>query len=1033
VKAFRISDLSNPKYNKEVNVAWERFLNGGNSSSSVGLRPTIFDSWRRCVLGRVDPSLHQAQMMLDDSEMDELRRHNARLIYASAPFMVQAQRLLAQTGTVMILTDPQGIILDVEGDQHLRDAMERVRLTPGAFWNETSSGTNAIGTALVLGQPTQIHASEHFCEEVKKWTCSATVIRDPSSGSILGALDISGFGSTYNQHSLPLVAMTAERIENRLVQIEMERRFELLELSGHRLSAHAEGVIIFDSNGHLVKANDKAEIALSSWNATLSANTKIPVLGPTELSNSQPDMLPNWLVANRIEPIFRKSILLGFVVSIPLLPSPSNPPSATHADYNSASVTESQSDMCSPLLSTMLDQSYALVFIKDMAGRYEFVNRRFEEVFRISSREALGKTDAQIFDSDIAQTLRKRDLEAISQPMSKESLDELLFENRTILLTATRFPIRDGTGVIQSICTQAILVSKNYETGTDQRLMDLHSAPSCEGVLVTDSKGQIVTVNTIFTQITGYTSADVIGKSPSLLKSGLHSNEFYERLWRSLIDRGRWQGEIQNRRKNGDIYPEWLTIYSINGPNGKIQSYIAIFGDNSAAKTSQARVEFMRTHDILTNLPNRSLLMDRLKDCVDEAERQKNQITVILIGLDNVKDLNETLGHDLGDHLLQQIVERLRRCICDADTIARVDGNKFVIVLRGATLEETHCYSTNIIDYLSSSFYFDGAEFFVTTSLGISCYPEDGNTAAALLKNADTAMRAAKARGRNRYQFFAEELNEQLTHRVSIETALRTAIEHDHFRVAYQPQVDLITGEIVGAEALIRWTDPILGEVSPACFIPIAEGADLISTIGEVVLSKVLQQISFWQRQSLALPRISINIAAQQMQEPNFAEHLFELLKVNNVKPEAICIELTEGTLVADLDKTRQKLLLITQHGVSVSIDDFGTGYSSLSYLSHLPIHELKVDQSFVRNIVDEASSQIITTAIIEMAHALGASVLAEGIETSAQLRILNDKHCNIGQGYYFHRPLSIEAFEKLLINGNAVAKHEYRTCVPPV
>jgi two-component system CheB/CheR fusion protein len=964
--------------------------------------------------------------MLDNSEMDELRRHNARLIYASSPIMVQAQRLLAQTGTVMVLTDPQGIILDIEGDQHLRDAMERVRLTPGACWSETSGGTNAIGTALVLGQPTQIHASEHFCEEVKKWTCSATVIRDPSSGSILGALDISGFSNTYNQHSLPLVAMTAERIENRLAQIEMKRRVELLELSAHQLSTQAEGVILFDCNGHLLRANDKAEAALAAWDATLSANTKIPVPGPIELSSSQTDMLPNWLVANRMDPIFRSGTLLGFVVSVPLPATPPSPPPEIIAAPDSASPPAHPSEKSLPLLSTMLDQSYALVFIKDMAGRYEFVNRRFEEVFKIRSSDAIGKTDAQIFEPALAQTLRRRDMEAISQPTSRESLDELLLADRMILLTAVRFPIRDSSGVVQSVCTQAIQVSKNHESCTDQRPMDLHSAPSCEGVLVTDSEGHIVTVNAAFTQITGYTNADVIGKSPRFLKSGLHSNEFYERLWRSLVDRGRWQGEIQNRRKNGDIYPEWLTIYSIKRLDGRIQSYIAIFGDNSAAKTSQARVEFMRTHDILTNLPNRSLLMDRLKDCVDEAERLKDQITVMLVGLDNVKDLNETLGHDLGDQLLQQITERLRRCICDADTIARVDGDKFAVVLRGETLEKIHYSAANIIDYLSASFCFEDAEFFVTTSIGISCYPADGNTGGILLKNADTALHAAKAGGRNRYQFFAEEMNVQLTHRMSLETAVRAAIEHDHFRVVYQPQVDLVTGKIVGAEALIRWKDPILGEVSPASFIPIAEEADLISSIGEIVLSKVLRHVSLWQRQGLALPRISINIAAQQMQEPHFADHLIEMLEINHVTPDSICIELTEGTLVKNLDETRQTLLSITRQGISISIDDFGTGYSSLSYLSRLPIDELKIDQSFVRNIVDEPSSQSITTAIIEMAHALGASVLAEGIETGAQLQILNDKRCDIGQGYYFHRPLSIEAFEKLLIDGSNPPGNQY-------
>ncbi|NMG74740.1 EAL domain-containing protein [Aromatoleum diolicum] len=1006
--------MSHPKYNKQIKGAWEKFLSGKDYSASAGLRPTIDESWRRCLVSRVDPTHNPTPPLLERSALQALRERHERLISASSPFMVQSRSLLARTGTVMILTDPEGTILDVEGDPRLRDAIERVHLVPGASWNETASGTNAIGTALVLLQPIQVHASEHFCEEVQKWSCSAAVIRDPVTAAILGVLDVSGLSGTYNKYSLPLVAMTAERIENQLAQQESERRLALLEACLPRLSS-GDGVIVFDRHGNLVKANDKATAALAAWDVSLIATTRIPLPGAAETPDAAPETLPEWLLANRIEPILRKSQLLGFVVSIPMLAALSDRSLPRIGESAAARVPGTPSEPREALLSTMLDQSASVVFLKDMAGHYEFVNRCFEQTFGVRSADILGRTDAQIFNADLAQTLRRRELEAIAKAASCESVDELTLDGRSVWLAAVRFPIRDGSGEITSICTQANEIAQADEARSALRSTTAAVDPAGEGVLVTDANGHIVTVNAAFTRITGYAVDEVIGKPPRILKSGLHAKEFYQRMWRSLIDHGRWQGEIQNRRKNGDIYPEWLTIYSIKSADGAIQNFIAIFGDASAIKASQQHVEFMRIHDPLTGLPNRSLLMERLKECVDEAARLKDPLAVMLIGLDNFRDINDSLGHDLGDRLLQHITDRLRRCICDAHTIARLGGDEFAVVMRGATSEELHRFAANTLDYLSASFCLGGQERFITTSLGISLYPADGDSGAILLRNADTAMHAAKAGGRNRYQFFAEDMNARLRQRMSLETGLRAAIEHDRFRVVYQPQDDLVTGAMVGAEALLRWTDPTLGEVPASRFIPVAEEAGLIVTIGDIVLSKVLAQIALWRMQGLVPPRISINVAAQQMREPHFVEHLCELLERQGVPPEAICLELTEGTLMTDLDQTAQILSRITRHGIAISIDDFGTGYSSLSYLSRLPIQELKVDQSFVRTIADEAGNRSITTAIIDMAHALGMTVLAEGIETGAQLQILKDRHCEIGQGYYFHRPLSSAAFATLL------------------
>ncbi|MCK0506051.1 EAL domain-containing protein [Aromatoleum anaerobium] len=1002
--------MSHPENNPQVKAAWEKLLSGQFRGTTRALRPAIDDSWRRCLIGQVDPGGGGARPAVERGELEALRNRNERLISASAPFMIQAREFLAHTGTVMILTDPEGTILDVEGDAHLRDPIQRAGLVPGHNWHESSMGTNAIGTALALGQPIQVHASEHFCEEVQRWTCAAAVIRDPVDASILGVLDLSGLRHDYSQHSLPLIATTANSIEARLAQMELERRFQLLEAAVQRLSA-ADGVIVFDTRGRLVKVNERAAPALAAWGVTLSTDTRIPV--GSGLSGVASPQLPDWVLASRIEPVFRGVGLLGFVVSIPLpavLPqTPDNVPAET------APVPARESGGRQAMLATMIDQTASLVSLKDLDGRYEFVNRRFEEVFGMKSADIVGRTDAQLFEREQARQMRARDLEAVERTVHSESTDEIDLGHRRVRLAAVRFPIFDEAGRVTALCTQATELGRPGLQGPAPSAADAMERAD-EGVMITDARGVILTVNAAFTRITGYSLQDVAGKLPSILQSGLHSQEFYESLWLSLAEHGRWQGEIQNRRKSGEIFPEWLTIYAVKSADGEVQSYVGIFGDSSALQTSQRRIEFMTTHDGLTGLPNRNLLMDRLSDCIADARRRRDSLAVMLIDLDHFKGINDSLGHDVGDLLLQQVAERLRRCLCDAHTLARVGGDEFAVIVRSRTVDEIRRLAAHTLEYLSVSFCIRGHELCGAASIGISLFPEDGDTATSLLQNADTALYEAKAQGRNRFRFFAAAMQAMVQQRMTLETGLRTAIDNDRFEIVYQPQNALAGGELVGAEALLRWRDPVLGEIPPGRFIPAAEEAGLIVTLSEHVLTKVLSRIALWRRQGFVPPRISINIVAQQLREPHFVEHLCELLESRGVPPAAICLELTEGTLMEDLDGASQMLSRLTERGIAVSIDDFGTGYSSLAYLGRLPIHELKVDQSFVRGIASEASKRSIIAAIIDMAHALGMQVLAEGIETEDQLAFLKERHCEMGQGYLFHRPLSAEAFERLFV-----------------
>jgi two-component system CheB/CheR fusion protein len=667
-------------------------------------------------------------------------------------------------------------------------------------------------------------------------------------------------------------------------------------------------------------------------------------------------------------------------------------------------------------LLAIMNHSVSIVSLKDANGRYEFVNQRFEEIFGIKALDATGKTDQQLFSAEISRLLRGADLDTMRKLDAVESTEELSMPAGTIWLESVRFPIYDRNGVVRAVCTQANDVTRRRHADEQLRLAAKVFDRAGEAIVITDAKATIITVNDAFTEVTGYRLDEVIGKNPKLLQSGHHSKEFYATMWRSLTEQGSWQGEIYNRRKNGDVYPEWLTINTVKNEDDQVVNYVSIFSDITAIKTSQRRIEFLATHDELTGLPNRSLLVDRLKHALSLAKRQKQKIAVLFIDLDHFKNINDSLGHDVGDVLLKQATERLQRCVRDSDTLARLGGDEFVAVLVDVELEEVNTVAGRIVDFLGASFHVNDQNLFVSASIGISIFPEDGDDSVSLLKSADTAMYRAKGRGRNQYQFFADEMKVVALQRMTLETGLRLALDAGHLRMVYQPKIDIRTREIVGAEALLRWHDPTLGEISPANFIPIAEGCGLMGLIGCRVFDLVLTQIASWRRDGFDVPRIAINVSAHQLRDTNFVGQLDGWMKAVGVPSTCIGVELTESALMERIDVVREMLMQLEQMGITLSVDDFGTGYSSLSYLRKLPIHELKVDRSFVDGIADEPDDRSIAKTVIDMAHALGLRVVAEGVETEAQLEVLQLEGCDIAQGYLFHHPLSPEDFAKALV-----------------
>ncbi|MBK7000454.1 MAG: EAL domain-containing protein [Rhodoferax sp.] len=666
-------------------------------------------------------------------------------------------------------------------------------------------------------------------------------------------------------------------------------------------------------------------------------------------------------------------------------------------------------------LQSIMNHSVSIVVLKNATGRYEFVNHRFEEIFGIKAEDAIGKTDHQIFSTQVAKLLRDHDLETMRLLTPFETLDEMVIGERQFWLQSIRFPIYDNDGAVHSICTQANDVTQKRHAQEQLRLAAKVFDRAGEAITITDAQGMIITVNDAFTKITGYTLTEVIGKNPRILQSGKHSKDFYAQMWRGLTEHGSWQGEILNRRKNGDIYPEWLTINSVRNEEGHVTNYVAIFSDITAIKSSQRRIEFMATHDTLTGIPNRSLLLDRLQHALSLAKRKKEKIAVVFIDLDNFKTINDSLGHEIGDKLLKLAAERLQQCVRDSDTLARLGGDEFVAILIDVELTEVEAVAIRIVEYLSASFRINDQNLFVSASVGISLFPDDGIDSVSLLKNADTAMYRAKELGRNQYQFFSEDMKIVALQRLTHETAMRQGLDAGNFRMVYQPQIGLGSGKIIGAEALLRWRDPHLGEISPVVFIPVAEKAGLMNRLGEMVFNMVLAQISAWRKAELQVPRISINVSVEQFRDTEFAARVLAWAQSHDVPLSEIAIEITENVLAERIETVGIMLHQLEKHGATISIDDFGTGYSSLSYLKRLPIHELKVDRSFVDGLTDDAEDCAISKAIIDMAHALGMTVVAEGVETAGQRDVLIRLGCEVAQGYFYHRPLPVQEFAKLL------------------
>ncbi|SMB29384.1 putative Diguanylate cyclase [Sterolibacterium denitrificans] len=536
-----------------------------------------------------------------------------------------------------------------------------------------------------------------------------------------------------------------------------------------------------------------------------------------------------------------------------------------------------------------------------------------------------------------------------------------------------------------------------------------------EGIVVTSPQNRILAVNEAFIAMTGYTREELLNQTPRLMHAERHDAAFFEAMQRKLLEHGRWEGEVWNRRKNGELYLKWLSVRVIRDGAGNLASYISVFRDISLVKNSEERVEFLGTHDDLTHLPNRTLLNDRLRQAVNRAERSGHRLALMFVDIDNFKLVNETFGHTLGDNLLLQTAERLKDCVRCEDTVARMGGDEFVMILEDCERDAVIHTAERILARLSEIYRVGGQECFTAASIGISFYPDDATEPSDLLRYADNAMYRAKEKGKNNIQLFSEDMAERSRKRLEIERSLRHAIERNEFFLEYQPQIDLGSHTLIGVEALIRWRHG--GKtIPPLDFIPIAEETRLIITIGEWVVKEACRQIKVWDRNGLSPFTVSVNISARHFLDPNMVIRLHSIIQDAEVDPRRLCLEITEGAM-EDIDNTMTMLQELEELGFRTSIDDFGTGFSSLSHLKRFPLHELKIDRSFVDGIIDDQDDRAITSTIISMAGNLELSVVAEGIETTEQLQELHGMGCQIGQGYYFSKPLTADRFNEWLSN----------------
>lgn len=538
---------------------------------------------------------------------------------------------------------------------------------------------------------------------------------------------------------------------------------------------------------------------------------------------------------------------------------------------------------------------------------------------------------------------------------------------------------------------------------------------SREGIIITDADNNIIMVNKAFTSITGYSEKDVLGKNPNLLASRREGRAFYDEMWQSIQKHGYWEGEMWNKRKDGTIYPEWLSITRTSSKSGQTAGYIGIFDDITQRKEYEKNIQWMAHYDSLTKLPNRTLLRDRMEYAINIAQRSHKKLALLFCDLDRFKNINDALGHNIGDLLLTEVANRLLSSTRREDTVSRQGGDEFIILLPDADPEGVANVAEKIQSAINLPYKLEGHEMTMSASLGIAMFPDDGEDFDTLARNADIAMYRAKHMGRKNYYFYSPELQQVTARSLRLEKDIHNAVDNQELELFYQPQVSLLDGYVSGVEALLRWNHPEFGMVSPVEFIPIAENSGEILRIGEWITRTAVQQLHDWLESGIKPIRISVNLSVRELRQPGLIDKLKNILDTVGLEADLLELEITESMLMEDQENVIITLNKINKLGIHLSIDDFGTGYSSLSYLKRLPVDQLKIDKAFVEDMLNDSDDAIIARSIISLGHSLGLNVIAEGVEQNEQLAFLVSHHCDHIQGYLFSKPMPAVEITQLL------------------
>ncbi|MBQ4889261.1 EAL domain-containing protein [Shewanella sp. MMG014] len=649
------------------------------------------------------------------------------------------------------------------------------------------------------------------------------------------------------------------------------------------------------------------------------------------------------------------------------------------------------------------------IWIKDLSGQYAVCNQSVDIAWNKSHSEIIGQYDHDLFDSDTADSFVQGDRQAEieGKPVVVGECERIDENNKRHWLETTKAPLYDSQDKLVGIIGITRNIARHKETQTQLLLAESVFENTVEGVLVTDRDGNITEVNAAFSKITGYERSEALGQNPRILNSGKHDSLFFSKMWNTLLVKGKWHGEIWNRRKSGEIFPQSVTINAIYSQEDKINYFVAVFADISTQKRNEEKLANLSYYDTLTQLPNRLLFRSILQKRVEKALHQQTQLAVVFFDIDFFKHINDSLGHDVGDKLLIEVGERLSQLSGEHCIVARLSSDEFVLLLTDIHQHELILRKINKLkSMIEQPFKFDDRPLIrVTLSMGVSVFPNDTLNFEQLLQNTDTALHIAKQNGRNNVTFYDSTMTLNSVEHLKIQSALHEAIQENQFHLVYQPKLSLLDSKLVGLESLIRWQHPEHGVISPAEFIPIAEKTGLIHQIGLMVLTMACKQGKTWLEAGYQFGHLAVNVASLQFQRSSFIDDVEKVLADTGFPANRLELEITESCMMYEPEKVINDLKRLGNMGIQLSVDDFGTGYSSLSYLKKLPINVLKIDQSFVADIPDDSNNTAIAKAIVAMGHALKLTVIAEGVETKEQAAFLLENGCDQAQGYFFSKP----------------------------